>query len=97
MFFLSSENCRGGSSLAMGFVKQSLQLLLAGGLLLLHQVSVALSDTPAVRFGHGGTQWTARGRFQLLPVIAASPAGIIFIKTTNKADPEGVFYEGGRR
>lgn len=66
----------GGSSLALGLVKQSLQLLLAGGLLLLHQVSVALGDTPAIGLGHGGTQWTARGRLQLLPVIAAGPAGI---------------------
>lgn len=66
----------GGSSLALGLVKQSLQLLLAGGLLLLHQVSVALGDTPAIRLGHGGTQWTAGCRLQLFPVIAAGPAEI---------------------
>lgn len=49
-----------GSSLAfVGLLKESLQLLLGGGLLLLHQVSVAFCDTPAIGFGHRGAEGTA--------------------------------------
>lgn len=63
-----------GSSVALvGLVKERLQLLLGGGLLLLHQVSVAFGDTPAVRCGHGGAQGTTGRRLQLLPVVTTSP------------------------
>lgn len=63
-----------GSSLGLGLVKKSLQLLFGGGLLLLHQVGVALGDAPAVRFGQRGAGGTAGGGLQVLPVVAASPA-----------------------
>lgn len=57
----------------VGLFKESLQLLLGGGLLLLHQVIVAFGDTPAIRFGHRGAEGTARGRLQLLPVVTTGP------------------------
>lgn len=64
----------GGSVTLSAFFKKSLQLLLGGGLLLLHQVSMAFGDTPAIRCGHGWTEWTPRGRPQLLPVITTGSA-----------------------
>lgn len=64
-----------GSLLALGLIKENLQLLLGGGLLLLHQVSMAFGDTPPIGFRHRGAEGTARRRVQLLPVITAGPTG----------------------
>lgn len=62
------------SSLALvSLLKKSIQLLLAGGLLLLHQVSMTFGDTPAVRCGHGGAEGATRRRLELLPIVAAGP------------------------
>lgn len=63
-----------GTSLGLGLVEKSLQLLFGGGLLLLHQVGMALGNAPAVRFGQRGAEGTAGGGLQLLPIVAASPA-----------------------
>ena len=57
-----------------GLVKQSLQLLLGGRLLLLHQVSVAFGDAPAVGRRHRGTEGTSGRRLQRLPVVTTGPA-----------------------
>lgn len=63
-----------GSSLAfVGLVKESLELHLGGGLLLLHQVSMAFGDTPAVGDRHCWAEGTAGGRLQLLPVVTTGP------------------------
>lgn len=59
----------------LGLLKQGLELFLAGGLFVLHQVGMALGDTPAIRGGHGGTLGTAGCWLQLLPVVTASPGG----------------------
>lgn len=70
----SSSKASDRSSVALaGLVKQSLQLLLGGSLLLLHQVSVAFGDSPAIRCGHGGAEGATRGGLQLLPVVTAGP------------------------
>lgn len=62
------------SSLTLvSLLKQSFHFLLWGGLLLLHQVSMAFSDTPAIGFWQRGAEGTTRSRFQLLPVVTASP------------------------
>lgn len=57
----------------VGLVEESLQLLLGGGLLLLHQVSVAFGDTPTIGCGHRGAEGTAGRRLQLLPVVTTGP------------------------
>lgn len=59
----------------LGLLKQGLELFLAGGFFVLHQVGMALGDTPAIRGGHGGTPGTAGCWLQLLPVVTASPGG----------------------
>lgn len=56
-------------------LKQGLELVHAGGLLVLHQVGMAFGDTPAVRGGHGRTLGTAGCWLQLLPVVTAGPGG----------------------
>ncbi|TNN44664.1 hypothetical protein EYF80_045140 [Liparis tanakae] len=56
----------------MRVVVTRLELVLRGGLCLLHQIVVALGDAPAVGGGHGGTQGAAGGRLQVLPVVTAS-------------------------
>lgn len=48
VFSLRTDTLDGSSVAFVGLVKESLQLLLGGGLLLLHQVSVAFGDSPAV-------------------------------------------------
>lgn len=64
---------RRSSLTLVSLLKQSLHFLLWGGLLLLHQVSMAFGDTPAIRLRQRGAEWTTRSRFQLLPVVTASP------------------------
>lgn len=56
-----------------GLVKQSLQLLLGGRLLLLHQVGVAFGDAPAVGRRHRGAHGTSGRRLQRLPVVTTGP------------------------
>lgn len=68
-----SDALEESSVVFVGLFKESLQLLLGGGLLLLHQVIVAFGDTPSIRFGHRGAEGTARGRLQLLPVVTTGP------------------------
>ena len=70
-----------GSVGMIGFVEERLELVLAGGLLLLHQLGVALGDAPAVWRRHGGAERTAGRRLQLLPVVATSPAQRRALKT----------------
>ena len=53
----------------LGLVEENLQLLLGGGLLLLHQVIVAFGDAPAVGRCHGGAVGAAGRRLQVLPVV----------------------------
>ena len=53
--------------------KQDLQLVLSGGLLLLHELGVALGDAPAVRAGHRGAQGPSGRWLQALPVVTTSP------------------------
>ena len=60
----------------LSFVEEGLQLLLAGRLLLLHQVSMALGDPPAVWSSHGGTLGAAGRWLQLLPVVTTGPGGV---------------------
>lgn len=48
-FLLPNRGLGGSSVVFVGLVKEHSQLLLGGGLLLLHQVGVALGDAPAVR------------------------------------------------
>lgn len=55
------------------FLKQSLHFLLRGGLFLLHQVSMAFADTPAIGFWQRGAEGTTRSRFQLFPVVTTGP------------------------
>lgn len=57
------------SALGFGLGEQRAQLILSGGLFLLHQLRVAFSDTPAVRGGHGWAERAAGGGLQLLPII----------------------------
>lgn len=57
----------------LGLLKESLQLLLRGSLLLLHQISVTFGNTPAIRGGQGWAVGTARCRQQLLPVVTTGP------------------------
>ena len=64
-----------GSSVAfVGPLEESPQLALGGGLLLLHQLSMAFGDAPAVGLRHGGAIGTAGCRLQLLPVVTTGPA-----------------------
>ena len=55
--------------------KQDLQLVLSGGLLLLHELGVALGDAPSGGSGHGGAVGAAGRRRELLPVVSPSPDG----------------------
>lgn len=68
-------------SVALWSVKQMLELFLRGGLFLLHEISVALGDTPAIRSRQGRTQGTTRGWLQVLPVPTA---GSEWNKTTKR-------------
>lgn len=69
---LAQEEC---SVAGLCLLKQGLELVHAGGLLVLHQVGMAFGDTPAVRGGHGRTLGTAGCWLQLLPVVTAGPGG----------------------
>lgn len=61
----------GWSADSMGLwpVEQLLELILCGGLFLLHEGTVALGDTPAIRLRQGSANWATRGWLQVLPVV----------------------------
>ena len=59
--------------MGLGLLEQGLELLLGSGLLLLHEVGVALGDAPAVRAGHRGAQGPSGRWLQALPVVTTSP------------------------
>ena len=71
-------------------LKQDLQLVLSGGLLLLHELGVALGDAPSGGTGQGGAVGAARRRRELLPVVPPSPEG----EEVNKCTLSGRPLEG---
>lgn len=72
------------SGLGFRFSEERTQLILSGGLFLLHQVRVAFSDAPAIRGRHGRAERTTRGGLQLLPVITAGSEGHVKLHETVK-------------
>lgn len=58
-------------SVGFWFVEQLFEFFFRGCLFLLHQISMALGNTPRIRDRHGGTLGTTGGWLQVLPVITS--------------------------